>query len=127
MAERGVDVGDADCFVGTSAGARVAVQISCGASYRALCARIGESVATEQPPAIDWEKWRNTIGQAKRQGGSPQETRRRIGMQASQARAEDDASRRRFVGSELPTEALPLLIRRSCKRLAPRRVVADHF
>jgi NTE family protein len=84
MAEGGTDVREADLFVGTSAGAIVAAQITSGVPLDELCSRqLAPRGATESSaPVVDFRQWRDDLGRARNGGGSPTEVLRRIGSLA---------------------------------------------
>jgi len=107
MADSGVDVSDADMFVGTSAGARVAVQLASGAPLEDSFARQVDPRSSEIPPDLDWRQWRSDLEKAKKGGERPAETLRRVGAFGLKARIEDDSARRNFIASELPLQSWP--------------------
>ena len=106
MADSGVDLCNAELFVGTSGGARVAAQLASGTAIEKLFARYLEPAAA-RAPGIDLAKWRNEISRAKETGGAPAEILQRIGSLALAAQTESGSDRRRFIASELPVEVWP--------------------
>ncbi|HEY1813448.1 MAG TPA: patatin-like phospholipase family protein [Kofleriaceae bacterium] len=76
LADGGVDVRDADLFVGTSAGARVAVKLAGATATEELYRRSLEMAG--KPPSFDVKRWRAQILDAKRGGGAPREILKRI-------------------------------------------------
>jgi predicted acylesterase/phospholipase RssA len=107
MADAGVDVRDADVLVGTSAGARVAVQLASGSPLDDLFARQGDPQSREIPPLLDWRKWRSDLEKAKRGGETPIEAPQRVGAFALATPIEDGSRRRDFIASEMPQETWP--------------------
>lgn len=113
MADAGLDVRDADLFVGTSAGARVALDLT---SDRALedfyQQRIGPGGPPAAPPAappavVDWALIRAGVDEARRAGGSPAEILRRYGALALTVAAGTAPDRRKSVAAQLPGLAWP--------------------
>jgi len=108
MADSGIDPRDADVFVGTSAGAIVAAQITSGVSLDELFRR--QLVApgeTESPtPKVDFKRWREDLGRARSGGGTPTEILRRIGSLALAVPA-GTPSDRPSVASLLPRHVWP--------------------
>ena len=106
LADAGVNVRSADLFVGTSAGARVAVQLT---SEQAL-----EELFTQQigPPAVPaaplstLQQLRKDLLEAQAADGSPSDFLRRIGKLALNADG-DVAARRASVAMQLPVDAWP--------------------
>ncbi len=84
MADAGSDPRDADVFVGTSAGAIVAAQITSGGSLDGLFRRQLAPPREMEPstPEVDFNRWREDLGRAKSGGGTPTEILRRIGSLA---------------------------------------------
>ncbi|MGC2290127.1 MAG: patatin-like phospholipase family protein [Thermoplasmata archaeon] len=108
MAESGIDPRDADLFVGTSAGAIVAAQITSGVSLDELFRRqIAPHRWTESSaPKVDFNRWRDDLGRARSGGGTPTEILRRIGSLAL-AVPPGTPSDRPEVESLLPTHVWP--------------------
>jgi len=98
-------VRDADVFVGTSAGARVGVQVTSGASLDDLFARQIAPPPKRMYPDIDWMRWRDDLQAARAGGGEPAEILRRIGS-LTPAVAES-ADRRAAIAAELPSTSWP--------------------
>src|SRR4051794_32605376 len=73
MAEVGVDVRSADLFVGTSAGARVALDLTSGMALDEIYQRrVGKEMpALHRPAMVDWTRLRAAVDAAKQAGGSP--------------------------------------------------------
>jgi NTE family protein len=106
MAEAGADVRNAKLFVGTSAGARVSVQLAREVALAALLARQIEP-AKESAPDVDWQWWRSEFAQARAGGGPPAEVLRRIGAFAMRLQTKDAANRRNLIAAELLAEDWP--------------------
>ena len=73
MAESGIDVRDADLLIGTSSGARVALQLASGAPLEEVFARqIGAAPHVgRQSGAVDWDRLQREVARAKELGGDP--------------------------------------------------------
>lgn len=81
MADAGVDVRDADVLIGTSSGARVALQLASGAPLEEVFARqLGAAAHVARPAgAVDWGRVQREVARAKESGGDRAEILRRIG------------------------------------------------
>jgi NTE family protein len=84
MAESGIDVRDADVLIGTSAGARVALQLASGAPLEEVYARqVGAGTQmVRQSGAVDMSQVQQEVARAKELGGSRAEILRRYGQLA---------------------------------------------
>jgi NTE family protein len=80
LADGGLDVRDADVFVGTSAGALVAVELAGDASIDDLFHR--RVIAIGERVAVDMKSWGKQITELKEHGGSASEILRRVGKLA---------------------------------------------
>ena len=109
MADCGIDVRAAELLVGTSAGARVAVQLSSAIPLEDLIRQQTdpEHQMSEVPQGIDWKKWRIEIEHLKQDGDNPAEILRRIGSMVSQKPWASSLDRRRFIASQLPLRTWP--------------------
>lgn len=110
MADAGLDVRNADLFVGTSSGSRVALHLaSADAHEDAFQRRIQPGPpSSERPPAPDWVRLREDVARAKQAGGGPAEILRRIGALAlTAASGKSGSSRREIVAAQLPMERWP--------------------
>jgi len=106
LADAGVDVRDADLFVGTSAGSIVAAQITSGLDLDELFERYVDARAAGQPPpAADMQRWRADLVRAKEEAASPSEFLRRVGALGAAAGAGSD--RRRSISARLPVHTWP--------------------
>ncbi len=109
MAEAGTDVRDADLFVGTSAGAIIAAQIT-GSSTLDEAFRLLASNRTAEKPSrvqVDFARWRKDVTKAKEGGGSPSDILRRIGLLTKLPPGETEEEERQTVASLLPTRVWP--------------------
>ena len=112
MAESGIDVRDADVLIGTSSGARVALQLASGAPLEEVFARqVGAgrhfgavSHAGRQSGALDMSEVQQEVARAKELGGDRAEILRRIGQLALALEGPD---RRALVATQLPMEHWP--------------------
>ena len=110
MADAGLDVRDADVFVGTSSGSSVALHLASGDAHEeAFQLRVQPGPpSSARPPAVDWAGLRDRVVRAKRAGGSPTEILQRIGSLALEAAAgTSGASRREIVAAQLPMTTWP--------------------
>lgn len=112
MADAGLDVRNADMFVGTSAGARVALDLTSGMALEAIYQRRAAPVAPAGPPAqvlssVDWARIRAGVDEAKQAGGTTAEILRRYGALARTAASGDGADRRKIVAAQLPMQVWP--------------------
>ena len=109
LAERGVDVRNADVIVGTSTGSAVAAQITSGTSLGELHDRLvfprGES--TELPAELDIakmvEEWTGIL----RSVGPGRELRAAIGRYALAASTVPERTRREVIAARLPSHDWP--------------------
>ena len=106
MAEAGIDVRDADVLIGTSSGARVALQLASGAPLEEVFARqIGAAPHVgRQTGAVDWGQLQRDVARAKELGGDRAEILRRIGQLALALEGPD---RRALVATQLPMAQWP--------------------
>lgn len=106
MAESGVDVRDADLLIGTSSGARVALQLASGVPLQEVFARqIGAGRQMGRPSgAVDWERLQREVARAKELGGDRAEILRRFGKLALALAGPD---RRAPAATQLPMERWP--------------------
>lgn len=106
MAEAGIDVRDADVLIGTSSGARVALQLASGAPLEEVFARqIGAAPHVgRQTGAVDWGRLQGEVARAKELGGERSEILRRIGRLALALEGPD---RRALVATQLPMAQWP--------------------
>lgn len=106
MAEAGVNVRNADLLIGTSSGARVALQLASGAPLEEVFARqIGAaSQVSRQQPSVDWSRLQRDVARAKELGGDRAEILRRYGQIAL---ALEGVDRRTVVAAQLPAKEWP--------------------
>jgi NTE family protein len=109
LAEAAVDVRDAELFVGTSAGAVVAAQITSGLAPRELLQQQldPDQQSNELTPPVDFQQLRSRIVGAKEGSGGAIDTLRRIGALALAARTVPESERRTVVASRLPVHTWP--------------------
>jgi NTE family protein len=113
LADAGLDLRDADLFVGTSSGARVALDLTSGRPLEELYQRRagpgGPPAArlADAAPAIDWARIRAGVDEAKQAGGTPQDILRRYGALAREVAAGAGVDRRSTVRAQLPVSEWP--------------------
>lgn len=111
LASAGVDLRDSDLFIGTSAGARVALYLALGTNLDELYEQQSAPILSlPRPPAIDWTSIRRECAEAKAAGGSHADILKRFGAtalsHASLAPAELQA-RRDTMAAQLPVQTWP--------------------
>ena len=112
MAESGIDVRDADVLIGTSSGARVALQLASDAPLEEVFARqVGAgrhfgaaSQVGRQSGTVDWDRVQREVARAKELGGGRAEILQRIGQLALELAGPD---RRASGTTQLPMEHWP--------------------
>lgn len=110
LADSGVDLRDADLFIGTSSGSRTALHLACGANHEEAFQRRLQPgpPSTERGGAIGWPALLEQLVQAKSDGRSPSEILKRYGALALSAAAGQDASNRRpTITAQLPVRKWP--------------------
>ncbi len=109
MAEAGLDVRNADLILGTSAGARVALDLASGKPLEELYQmRAGPGVPPlEPPPRVDWVRLKTDLEDAKNAGGGNTEILSRIGALALKAAVGKGLDRRPVVATQIPTQDWP--------------------
>lgn len=109
MADVGVDVRDASLIVGTSAGARVGVQIRSHLTLEELFQRqVDPHLQTQEPaPPVDFTQWRADFVRAKEGSGDAVTVLRRFGALALQARVGSQHTRRNMIAAALPMQTWP--------------------
>ena len=112
MADAGVHVRDADLLIGTSAGARVAVELAGDAGLEDIVTRWLTASSRVGRPAstADADRWRRDAARARHAGGDRAQILRRIGQRALAIGGPD---RRALVARQLPMSKWP----RRCIRL----------
>jgi NTE family protein len=73
MADAGLEVRNADLFVGTSSGSRVALHLAGGEAHEDVFQRRIQPgpPSSERPPAVDWAGLRECAARAKQEGAAP--------------------------------------------------------
>jgi len=106
MAEAGIEVRDADLLIGTSSGARVALQLASGDPLEELFARqiAAAPQVGRQTGTVDWGRLQGEVARAKELGGDRSEILRRIGRLALALEGPD---RRALVATQLPMTQWP--------------------
>lgn len=111
MAESGIDVRDADVLIGTSSGARVALQLASGAPLEEILARqvgagqhFGAPQAGRPSGALDMSQVQQEVARAKELGGDRAEILRRYGQLALTLAGPD---RRALGKTQLPMDDWP--------------------
>ena len=110
MADAGLDVRDADLFVGTSSGSRVALHLASGIAHEeAFERRLRPGPpSSERAAAVDWVGFRDGVARAKKAGGTSSEFLRTIGsLVVAAASGRSASSRREIVAAQLPTATWP--------------------
>jgi NTE family protein len=109
MADAGLDVRDADLFVGTSAGARVELDLTSGQPLEEIYQRRAGpgGPPAAPPPLVDWARIRAGVDDAKQAGGSPAEILRRYGALALATAVGMGSDRRKTVATQLSLQAWP--------------------
>lgn len=113
MADAGLDLRNADLFIGTSAGARVALDLTSGNPLEDIYQRRAEPPAPSagRPsgplPSIDWARIKAGVDEAKQAGGSTTEILRRYGALALAVAPDNAADRRETIAAQLPLRAWP--------------------
>lgn len=109
MADAGLDVRTADLLVGTSAGARVALELASGRPLQEIYEARAASARSPQRPtlAIDWPRIRAGVDEAKQKGGGPADILRRYGSLAHAVAITTGLDRRSEVAAQLPLQAWP--------------------
>ncbi|GHO80424.1 patatin [Ktedonobacter sp. SOSP1-85] len=109
LAEAGIDIRNADLFVGTSAGANVSAQITSGLALDELFQRQVDPAlqAHELVPQPDFEKMLAEFTRAFKAGGTGSEILQRIGALALAVPTAPEAGRREVIVSRLPVYSWP--------------------
>ncbi len=105
LREAGLDLGEADLIVGTSAGSVVGAMIAQGADLRSLVGRVAEAEASAAPAEVDMEKVMTAFMIMYDRTLERAEARRRIGELALQVTG--DGSRLGQIAERLPSHEWP--------------------
>lgn len=109
MADAGLDVRNADLMVGTSAGARVALDLASGKALEEFYQRRVETGSPSQVSAaeIDWPRIKAGVEKAKNAGGGTAEILRRMGALALEVAPGNGTDRRPTVAKQIPMQDWP--------------------
>ncbi|HEY4382876.1 MAG TPA: patatin-like phospholipase family protein [Ktedonobacteraceae bacterium] len=109
LAEAGIDLRDADLFVGTSAGSTVAAQLTSGLTLDELFQRQVDPAlqAHELAPQPNFQKMIADFTRAFEEGGTSSEILQRIGALSLAAPTLPEAERREVIVSRLPVHSWP--------------------
>jgi NTE family protein len=109
LADAGIDVRDADLILGTSAGSRVAAQITSGLTVEELFQRQAEPrlQSKELEVKIDFRKLKEDYARAKQGEGGNIEILKRMGALSMAASTVSESERRKVIASQLPMHAWP--------------------
>jgi len=109
MADAGLDVRNADLFVGTSSGSRVALHLASGDVHEdAFHRRVQPLPASSgRPPVVDRAALREGIARAKQAGGSTEILRRIGSLALAAASGTSGPTRREIVAAQLPVTEWP--------------------
>lgn len=109
MADAGLDIRDADLFVGTSSGARVALDLTSGEPLETIYQRRAgpDGPPSGPPPRIDWARIKAGVEEARQAGGSLTDILRRYGALALETAVETGTDRRQTVAGQLARATWP--------------------
>jgi NTE family protein len=108
LAEVGLDVLlDTGLFIGTSAGATVAAQITSGLPWAALLERFGSPDSVERPVAYDLAERKRFLSEVEDGTTNEIDAAARLGRMALAARTVSEADRRAIVAARLPATEWP--------------------
>lgn len=108
MASVGLDLRDADLFIGTSAGGRIALHLASGSDPVELFEQQFTPLPVSPAPSIDYARIRRECADAKAAGGSLAAILRRFGKIAlDHAPATDMQARRDRMAAQLPVRTWP--------------------
>ncbi len=109
MADAGIDVRDADLIVGTSAGARVGVQIRSDLRLEDLFQQqVDPHLQTKEPaPPVDFMRWRADFVRAKEGSGDAVAVLKRFGNLALKMPSDLQETRRNMIAGALPSHTWP--------------------
>jgi predicted acylesterase/phospholipase RssA len=111
MASAGVDLRDSDLFIGTSAGARVALHLANGTDLNQLFEQQFKPIPKlPSPPPPDWPSIRRECAEAKAAGGSLDAILKRFGkiaLKHASLTPADLQTRRDTMAAQLPLQTWP--------------------
>ncbi|MFC4059622.1 patatin-like phospholipase family protein, partial [Planomonospora corallina] len=105
LRREGVDLGEADVVIGTSAGSVVGTLVATGADLEGAVAAQAESETEATVPAVDMEAVMTAFAALYDPSVEPQEARRRLGTLALSVR--DTGARIETIGERLPVKEWP--------------------
>jgi NTE family protein len=108
LADGGVDVRDADVLVGTSAGARVAVQLAGSGDINELFRRKLAPCSIRRP-SVDMKTWGKRIAETKARGGTTTEILKRMGELAMSIPGDDRRAHAQISESDWPAKRVMLV------------------
>lgn len=111
MASVGADLRDADLFIGTSAGARVALHLAAGTDLEALYEQQFQPLLNlPPPPRVDFPAIYRACAEAKAAGGAPEEILKRMGaiaLKYASLSPADLEARRVTMAAQIPVQTWP--------------------
>ena len=109
VAATGIDLRGYDMFLGTSSGARVALQLASGSDLDELFRQqLGPVPSPGAPPSkVDWPKVRAEWARAKETGGGSAAILQRVGALALEIVGSAGGGRRKDVAAQLPAQTWP--------------------
>jgi NTE family protein len=109
MAKAGIDVRNADLFIGTSAGSCVAAQITSGLTLEELFQQqIDPRLQAKGPEVkVDFRKLKEEYARARHGDGGNIEILKRMGALAMTASTVSESDRRKAIASQLPEHTWP--------------------
>jgi NTE family protein len=109
LADAGIDVRDADLIVGTSAGSRVAAEITSGLTVEELFQQQVDlrQQSKESEVKVDFRKLKEDYARAKQGEGGKIEILKRMGALSLAGSTVSESERRKVIASQLPAHAWP--------------------
>lgn len=103
LADAGVDLRQADLLIGTSAGARVALQLASGRNLAQLFQEQLQAPQIQEPMvSVDFRRWREQVLAARTGSDDPSVILRRIGAMALSTPRGDEEGRRKYWEAQVP-------------------------
>lgn len=109
LTDAGVDLRNADLLVGTSAGARVAIDLASGLPFETFYDKriTPDGSGPERPGAIDHLRIRDGVAAARQAGGTKAEILKRYGALALEVATGTGSDRRAAVSQQIPIQSWP--------------------